>query len=81
MEAQMTAPLLLDHVHAAIRVRHYSRRTEDTYVHWVRRFVSFSVVRSPGHGGAMYGLSASSGMDAGMRRHDGRVVQSALPGS
>ena len=76
----MTTPRLLDQVRATIRVRHYSRRTEDACVHWVRRFVSFSVVRPPGHGGAMYGLSVSSGMDADMRRHDGRVVQPALPG-
>jgi hypothetical protein len=41
MEARMTTPRLLDQVRAAIRVRHYSRRTEDAYAHWVRRFISF----------------------------------------
>lgn len=30
-------PKLLDQVRLAIRVRHYSRRTEDTYVGWVKR--------------------------------------------
>jgi hypothetical protein len=74
----MTTPRLLDQVRAAIRVRHYSRRIKNAYAHWVRRFISFSVVRHPGHGRALYGLSASSGMDAGMCRHDGRVASSGL---
>lgn len=43
----MTAPKLLDQVRAAIRIRHYSRRTEDTYVHWVRRFILFHGKRHP----------------------------------
>jgi hypothetical protein len=25
----------------AVRARHYSRRTENTYVHWTRRFIVF----------------------------------------
>lgn len=43
----MTTPRLLDQVRAAIRVRHYSRRTEDTYVHWIRRFILFQAKRHP----------------------------------
>lgn len=43
----MTTPKLLDQVRAAIRVRHYSRRTEDTYVHWIRRFILFHAKRHP----------------------------------
>jgi integron integrase len=35
------APKLLDRVREAIRVRHYSRRTEEAYVHWIRRYVVF----------------------------------------
>jgi integron integrase len=31
----------------AIRVRHYSRRTEDAYTHWIRRFVVFHGKRHP----------------------------------
>ena len=34
-------PKLLDRVRHAIRTRHYSRRTEDVYVHWIKRFVFF----------------------------------------
>src|SRR2546427_8913102 len=35
------APKLLAQVRRAIRVRHYSRRTEEAYVQWIRRFVRF----------------------------------------
>ena len=34
-------PKLLDRVRHAIRVRHYSRRTEEAYVHWIRRYIVF----------------------------------------
>jgi len=40
-------PRLLDQVRAAIRARHYSRRTEAAYVHWIRRFVLFHGKRHP----------------------------------
>src|SRR5713226_5849910 len=32
---------LLDRVRDAIRTRHYSRRTEEAYVHWIRRYIVF----------------------------------------
>jgi integrase len=32
---------LLDRVHAAARLRHYSRRTEAAYVAWIRRYIFF----------------------------------------
>jgi hypothetical protein len=35
-------PKLLDQVREAIRTRHYSRRTEESYVGWIRRFIIFS---------------------------------------
>ena len=34
-------PRLLGRVRHAIRVRHYSRRTEEAYVHWIRRYIVF----------------------------------------
>ena len=34
-------PRFLDRVRHAIRVRHYSRRTEEAYVHWIRRYIVF----------------------------------------
>jgi len=32
-------PKLLDQLREALRSRHYSRRTEQTYCHWVKRFI------------------------------------------
>jgi len=34
-------PKLLDRLRQAARVRHYSLRTEEAYVAWVRRFILF----------------------------------------
>ena len=45
-------PRLLDVVRDAIRRRHYSRRTEETYVHWIKRFIYFSGKRHPAGMGA-----------------------------
>lgn len=38
---------LLARVRQALRLRHYSRRTEEVYVAWVRRFVRFAGTRHP----------------------------------
>jgi integron integrase len=40
-------PKLLDMVRLAIRTRHYSRRTEEAYVDWIRRFIIFHGKRHP----------------------------------
>jgi len=40
-------PRLLQQVHAAIRRLHYSRRTEEAYVHWIKRFIFWSGKRHP----------------------------------
>jgi hypothetical protein len=40
-------PRLLDRVRAAIRARHYSRRTEKAYVAWIRRYIFFHDKRHP----------------------------------
>jgi integron integrase len=45
-------PRLLDIVRDAIRRRHYSVRTEESYVHWIRRFIYFSGRRHPRELGA-----------------------------
>ena len=42
-----TAPRLLDLVRARIRFKHYSLRTEQAYVDWIRRFVRFHGNRHP----------------------------------
>jgi len=40
-------PRLLERVRARIRVKHYSIRTEEQYVHWVKHFVLFHGKRHP----------------------------------
>jgi site-specific recombinase XerD len=40
-------PKLLDQLRASIRYRHYSLRTEQAYVHWVKRFIFFHDKRHP----------------------------------
>ena len=41
------APKLLARVRDAIRARHYSPRTDQAYVHWIRRYIFFHGVRHP----------------------------------
>jgi integron integrase len=47
-----SAPRLLDRVRDRIRFKHYSLRTEQAYVEWIRRFVFFHGRRHPGEMGA-----------------------------
>ena len=46
------SPRLLDRVRDEIRRRHYSYRTEQTYLHWIKRFIYFSGKRHPRELGA-----------------------------
>ena len=43
---------LLDQVRDTLRTKHYSNRTEDTYVEWIRRFILFHGKRHPKDMGA-----------------------------
>lgn len=43
----MGKPKLMDQVRDAIRSRHYSLRTEASYLHWIRRFILFHGKRHP----------------------------------
>ena len=43
---------LLDQVRAAIRTRHYSPRTEASYVAWIRRYIEYHQRRHPAVMGA-----------------------------
>jgi integron integrase len=45
-------PKLLDQVVAKIRFKHYSRRTEQSYTHWIKRFILFHDKRHPKEMGA-----------------------------
>ena len=40
-------PKLLDQVRTAVRLRHYSLRTEEAYVGWIKRFIFFHGKRHP----------------------------------
>jgi integron integrase len=42
-----SSPRLLDRVREATRLRHYSERTEQAYVAWIRRFIVFHGKRHP----------------------------------
>ena len=44
---------LLDQVRDVIRVKHYSIRTEDAYVQWIKRFIFFHGKRHPREMGAV----------------------------
>lgn len=44
-------PRLLERVHETIRTLHYSRSTEEAYVHWIRRFIYWSGKRHPANMG------------------------------
>ncbi len=50
--AEAPPPRLLDQLRAAIRLRHYSIRTEAAYVDWVRRYIRFNGLRHPRELGA-----------------------------
>ena len=46
-------PKLLDQVRTRLRVKHYSIRTERTYVDWIKRFIVFHGKRHPREMGAL----------------------------
>jgi len=46
------APRLLDQVRGKIRLKHYSLRTEQTYVEWIKRFILFHSKHHPKDMGA-----------------------------
>ena len=52
MQTVAQQPRLLDQVRAAIRTRHYSLRTEQAYLHWIKRFIFFHDKRHPKDMGA-----------------------------
>ncbi|HSS44521.1 MAG TPA: integron integrase [Thermoanaerobaculia bacterium] len=47
VSASVEQPRLLDRVRTAIRARHYSLRTEEAYVAWIKRFIFFHNKRHP----------------------------------
>ena len=47
MDPVRRASAFLEQVRAAVPVRHYSIRTEESYLFWVRRFILFHGKRHP----------------------------------
>lgn len=47
MARAVQQPRLIDQVRDRIRVKHYARATEKTYVHWIVQFIRFSGMRHP----------------------------------
>jgi Site-specific recombinase XerD len=40
-------PRLLDLVRAKLRIKHYSLRTEESYLHWIKRYIFFHQKQHP----------------------------------
>ena len=64
-------PRLLEQVRGAIRIRHYSRRTEAAYVGWIRRFILF-------HGKLLTGEVTHVNILAGRENHSAMYVAPRL---
>jgi len=45
-------PRLLDELRTALRMKHYSYRTEQSYVYWARRYILFHDKKHPNTMGA-----------------------------
>jgi hypothetical protein len=52
-------PKLLDQVRDAIRRKHYSIRTEETYVQWIRRYILHHNKRHPAEMGVPESVSSN----------------------
>ncbi len=48
----LPTPSLIERVRLKIRVKHYSLRTEQAYVDWIRRYIVFNGKRHPNELGA-----------------------------
>ena len=48
----MTEPRLLDMTRDALRRKHYSLRTEESYLRWIRQYILFNDKRHPKEMGA-----------------------------
>ena len=44
----MASHLLIDRIRARMRLRHLSPRTEQAYLHWMRRYFAYHGGRHPG---------------------------------
>ena len=46
------SPKLLDQIRNKLRVKHYAIRTEEQYLHWIKRYILFHGKRHPKDMGA-----------------------------
>lgn len=60
----MSQPRLLDRVREEIRLRHYSIRTEKSYINWITRFILFHDKQHPQNMGAEHVSSFLSYLDS-----------------
>lgn len=51
-QQQQVKPKFLDQVRNVLRVNHYSRKTEEAYISWIKRFILFNNKRHPNEMGA-----------------------------
>src|ERR1017187_2154569 len=74
---------LFDLVRAALRTRHYSIRTEEAYVGWIRRFVVFHGKRHPDENGRSRDqrlrLASRHGREGGRFHPDAGLERASLP--
>jgi hypothetical protein len=68
---------LLDQLRDAIRLKHYSDRTEQTYVYWIRRFILFHHKRHPQEMGVAKAVKTTMIYTQVLNR-GGRAVRSPL---
>ena len=59
-EPAVSSPKLLDRVRWHLRVKHYSIRTEQAYVDWIRRFILFHKKAIPTKWGKRKSLPSSA---------------------
>ena len=71
-------PKLLDQIRGRLRVKHYSIRTEQSYVDWVRRFVLFHDKRHPRDLGATEFEAFLTDLAVRVLNRGGRGVRSPL---
>ena len=48
----MSNPKLLEQVNEQIRLRHYSHRTEKTYILWIKKYIYYHQKRHPAEMGS-----------------------------
>lgn len=76
-QALSAKPRLLDQMREVIRVKHYSIRTEKTYIGWARQFIRWSGMRHPSDMGAAE-IEAFLSMLANQRDVAGSTQNQAL---